>query len=85
MTIQNEAQVCTNRPHSRDRRVAQGLKTDLSDSDILVDTTSETTLFDLGAIRYKLRKLLGVPVDVITPGALPDSFRQTVIAQAQPI
>ena len=65
--------------------VAKGLDTDLSDLDILVDTTSETTLFDLGAIRYKLRKLLGVPVDVITPGALPDSFRQSVIAQAQPI
>ena len=63
--------------------VAQGLDTELSDLDILVDTTSETTLFDLGAIRYKLRNLLGVPVDVLTPGALPDSFRQTVIAQAQ--
>ena len=65
--------------------VAQGLDTDLSDLDILVDTTSETTLFDLGAIRFKLRNLLDVPVDVLTPGALPDSFRQTVIAQAQPI
>jgi len=65
--------------------VAQGLDTELSDLDILVDTTSETTLFDLGAIRYKLRNLLGVPVDVITPSAIPDSFRQTVIAQAQPI
>ena len=83
MTIQDEAQVRTNRPHSRNRPAAQGLDTDLSDLDILVDTTSETTLFDLSAIRYKLRKLLGVPVDVITPGALPDSFRQTVIAQAQ--
>ena len=65
--------------------VVHGLDTDLSDLDILVDTTSETTLFDLGAIRYKLRNLLGVPVDVLTPGALPDSFRQSVIAQAQPI
>ena len=65
--------------------VAKGLDSELSDLDILVDTTSETTLFDLGAIRYKLRNLLGVPVDVVTPGALPDSFRQTVIAQAQPI
>ena len=65
--------------------VAQGLDTDLSDLDILVDTTSETTLFDLGAIRYKLRNLLGMPVDVLTPGALPDSFRETVIAQAHPI
>jgi len=65
--------------------VAQGLDTDQSDLDILVDTTADTTLFDLGAIRYKLRNLLGVPVDVLTPGALPDSFRCTVIDQAQPI
>ena len=65
--------------------VALGLDTDQSDLDILVDTTSETTRFDLGAIRYKLRNLLGMPVDVLTPGALPDSFRQSVIAQAQPI
>ena len=65
--------------------VAHGLDTDLSDLDILVDTTADTTLFDLGAIRYKLRNLLGVPVDVLTPGALPDSFRQAVIDQAQPI
>jgi predicted nucleotidyltransferase len=65
--------------------VAKGLDTELSDLDILVDTTSETTLFDLGAIRFKLRNLLGVPVDVLTPGALPDSFRETVIAQAHPI
>lgn len=60
--------------------VPQGLDTDLSGLNILADTTSETTLFDLGAIRFKLRKLLGAPVDVITSGALPDSFRQTVIA-----
>jgi len=37
--------------------VAQGLNTELSDLDILVDTTSETILFDLGAIRYKLSNL----------------------------
>ena len=85
MTIQDEAQVRANYPNSRNRPISQGLDTDLSDLDILVDTTSETTLFDLGAIRFKLRNLLGVPVDVLTPGALPDSFRQTVIAQAQPI
>ena len=38
MTIQNEAQVRTNRPHLRNRPAAQGLDTDLSDSDILVST-----------------------------------------------
>ena len=65
--------------------VLNGSDTNDSDLDILVDTTPDTTLFDLGAIRYKLRKLLGVPVDVLTPGALPDSFRQIVIAQAKPV
>ena len=62
-----------------------GSDTDESDLDILVDTTPDTTLFDLGAIRYKLRNLLGVQVDVLTPGALPDKFRQTVISEARPV
>ena len=57
--------------------VAQGLDTELSDLDILVDTTSETTLFDLGAIRYKLRNLLVVPVDVPTPGAFQIEFKES--------
>ena len=65
--------------------VAHGSDTDESDLDILVDTTPETTLFDLGAIRYKLRNLLGVQVDVLTPNALPDHFRQKVIAEALPV
>ena len=65
--------------------VAHGSDTDESDLDILVDPTSDTTLFDLGAIRYKLRNLLGVPVDVLTPGALPDSFRQIVLDEAIPV
>ena len=65
--------------------VVNGSDTDESDLDILVDTTPDTTLFDLGAIRFKLRNLLGVPVDVLTPDALPDSFRQIVISQARPV
>ena len=75
--------------HARNARVfgsvAQGVDAEGSDLDILVDTTPDTTLFDLGAIRYKLRTLLGVPVDVLTPGALPDGFRQAVIANALPV
>ncbi len=65
--------------------VVHGSDTDESDLDILIDPTSDTTLFDIGAIRYKLRNLLGVPVDVLTPGALPDSFRQTVLNEAVPV
>lgn len=65
--------------------VAKGLDTEESDLDILVDPTPNTTLFDLGAIRYKLRNLLGVQVDILTPDALPDHFLQRVLSEARPI
>ena len=56
-----------------------------SDLDILIDPTPETTMFDIGAIRHELLQLLGVPVDVLTPNALPESFRAQVIAEARPV
>lgn len=62
--------------------VAQGLDREDSDLDILVDPTSETTLFDIGAIRFELNRLLGVPVDVLTPNALPEKFRMKGVAGA---
>ena len=64
---------------------ATGTDTEESDLDILVDPTPEATLFDIGAIRYQLRALLGVQVDVLTPNALPDSFRAQVLAEAVPV
>ena len=63
--------------------VLHGQDTDSSDVDILVDPTPETTLLDIGAIRHDLSKLLGVSVDVLTPNALPDKFRATVLAEAR--
>lgn len=65
--------------------VVQGDDTDDSDLDILIDPTPETTLFDIGAIRHELRVLLGVPVDVLTPLALPDKIRESVLAEAVPL
>lgn len=62
--------------------VVHGLDTEGSDLDILIDPTPETTLFDIGAIRHELLHLLGVPVDVLTPKALPEKFRATVLAEA---
>ena len=56
-----------------------------SDLDLLIDPTSETSLFDIGAIRLELGALLGVRVDVLTPNGLPDSFRARVIAEARPV
>ena len=62
--------------------VLHGHDTEESDLDILIDPTPDTTMMDIGAIRHELRKLLGVPVDVLTPKALPDSFRTQIIAEA---
>ncbi|MGZ4993380.1 MAG: nucleotidyltransferase domain-containing protein [Methylobacter sp.] len=59
--------------------------TEDSDLDLLVDPTPETTLMNIGAIQYELKELLGVAVDVLTPRALPDKFRQIVIQEAEPL
>jgi uncharacterized protein len=75
--------------HGRNARVfgsvLHGLDTEQSDLDILIDPTPETTLFDIGAIRHELKLLLGIPVDVLTPNALPVKFRQEVIAESRPV
>lgn len=65
--------------------VLHGCDGEGSDLDLLIDPTSETTLFDIGAIRLELRRLLGVPVDVLTPDSLPDKFRAAVLAEARPV
>ena len=53
-----------------------------SDLDILIDPTPDTTLFDIAKIQIELEQLLGVSVDVLTPNALPDRFRQSVLKEA---
>ncbi|WP_022948512.1 nucleotidyltransferase family protein [Methylohalobius crimeensis] len=45
--------------------VLKGNDREDSDLDLLVDTTPETTLMDIGAIRLELRNLLGLKVDVL--------------------
>lgn len=56
-----------------------------SDLDLLVDALPGATLFDLGGLQAELEELLGVRVDVLTPGDLPPKFRQQVLAEAQPL
>lgn len=65
--------------------VALGTDTEESDLDLLVDPTPQTTLFDIGALRAKLKALTGVNVDVLTPGALGDPIKARVLDQAQPL
>lgn len=71
--------------NARGGSVLRGQDTDSSDLDILIGPPLETTLFDIGAIRHELGKLLGVPVDVLTPDALPDTFRCRVLSEAAPV
>jgi uncharacterized protein len=62
-----------------------GTDHDGSDLDILVDALPGATLFDLGGLQEELQDLLGVRVDLLTPGDLPIKFRAQVIAQAQSV
>ena len=65
--------------------VLRGQDSDTSDLDLLVDTTPDTTLMDIGAIRFELKTLLGIEVDVLTPNGLPDSFRDHILQEARPV
>lgn len=65
--------------------VLHGNDTDDSDLDLLVDPTNETTLMDIAKIQLEVAKLLNVTVDVLTPKALPDKFRDHVIQEAKSI
>jgi len=40
---------------------------------------------DIGAIRFELKKLLGLEVDVLTPNGLPAKFRDQVLREAVPV
>ncbi len=56
-----------------------------SDLDLLVDPLPGATLFDLGGLQVELEALLGVSVDLLTPGDLPLKFRAQVLAEARPV
>ena len=58
---------------------------DGSDLDLLVDALPGTTLFDLGGLQVALEDLLGVRVDLLTPGDLPAMFREQVLSEARPL
>ncbi len=65
--------------------VLHGTDRDGSDLDLLVDALPGATLFDLGGLQVELESLLGVSVDVLTPGDLPARVRAQVLAEAQPV
>lgn len=65
--------------------VLHGTDQDGSDLDLLVDALPGATLLDLGGLQDELESLLGVHVDLLTPGDLPLKFRAKVLAEAQPV
>lgn len=65
--------------------VLRGDDTESSDLDLLVDPLPGATLLDMGGIQIDLEELLGIPVDVLTPGDLPQKFRQQVLQEARPL
>ena len=65
--------------------VLHGTDRDGSDIDLLVDALPGATLFDLGGLQDELESLLGLPVDLLTPGDLPPTFRAKVLAEEQPV
>ena len=65
--------------------VLHGTDRDGSDLDLLVEPLPGTTLFDLGGLHIELEELLGVSVDLLTPGDLPAKFREQVLAEARPV
>lgn len=65
--------------------VLHGTDQDGSDLDLLVDALPGATMFDLGGLQIELEELLGVGVDLLTPGDLPPKFRNIVLAEAAPI
>ena len=65
--------------------VLSGRDTEQSDLDVLVDPVPGTTLFDLGGLQFELQELLGVRVDLLTPGDLPPRSRERVLREAVPI
>ncbi|MBV8738527.1 MAG: nucleotidyltransferase domain-containing protein [Alphaproteobacteria bacterium] len=65
--------------------VLTGTDDDESDLDLLVDPTEATSLLTLAGFKTDAEELLGVPVSVLTPDALPPKFRSEVLQQSQPL
>ncbi len=65
--------------------VARGEDDEKSDLDLLVDPTERATLFDLAGFEQELLDLLGVRVDVLTPGGVGPCIAASVYRDARPL
>jgi uncharacterized protein len=65
--------------------VLAGTDDEESDLDLLVDPLETTGLLPLAAFKHDAERLLGVPVSVLSPNALPLKFRSKVLQQAEAV
>lgn len=66
--------------------VVHGNDTEESDLDLLVDPIKgKTTLYSLASIQVEIQDLTGVKTDVLTPMALHERFRNSVLVEAVPV
>jgi predicted nucleotidyltransferase len=62
--------------------VALGQATAASDVDILVEFAVPVGLFEFIRLKLFLERILGMPVDLVTPDALKESMRETILKEA---
>ena len=65
--------------------VVRGEDNEESDLDILVDPGPRTSLFDLAGLQIEIETILGVRVDLLTPGCLHSRFRDKVLSEVKPV
>jgi hypothetical protein len=62
--------------------VLRGDDEDGSDLDLLVDPAPRTSLLDMAGLQIEIERLVGIKVDLLTPGDLHPRFREKVLAEA---
>ena len=62
--------------------VVRGEDNEESDLDILVDPGLKTSLLDMAGLQIEIEAVVGVRVDLLTPGSLHPRFRNQALAEA---
>ena len=64
---------------------ARGDAREDSDLDLLIKAGPTMSLLDVAAVQVQVEELLGLPVQVVTEGALHPMLRDDVLAEAKPL
>jgi predicted nucleotidyltransferase len=65
--------------------VARGDDTRASDIDLLVELAPGRTLIDLIGFKQDAERILGQPVDVVTPSLMKQGLRRRALREARPL